>query len=56
MILYMNRKALKNIMKSNYPKLCEIVTSENQPSLFKQGYKANNDGTFSPLPLSEMQP
>ena len=36
--------------------VCEIIVDENQESLFKQGYKSNNDGTFSPQPLSEMHP
>ena len=38
------------------PVVCEIVTSEDQNVLFKQKYKDNGDGTFSPLPLSEMDP
>ena len=44
------------LLKFNGPVICEVVTDEDVSELFKQGYKANNDGTFSPLPLSEMQP
>ena len=29
---------------------------EDQPALFKQGYKRNNDGSFAPSDLSEMYP
>jgi len=36
--------------------VCELIVDENQDSLFKQGYKENKDGTFSPQPLSEMYP
>ena len=38
------------------PVICEVVTDEDVSELFKQGYKANDDGSFSPLPLSEMKP
>jgi acetolactate synthase-1/2/3 large subunit len=38
------------------PVICEVVTNEDQEVLFKQGYKANEDGTFSPQNLSEMYP
>ena len=44
---------LKNI---NSPTVCELITSENQESLFKQGYKKNADGTFMPMTLEEMHP
>lgn len=44
------------LLKFSGPVICEVVTDEDVSELFKQGYKANNDGTFSPLPLSEMQP
>lgn len=36
------------------PLICEVVVSEHQNVLFKQGYKANTDGTFSPQPLIDM--
>lgn len=36
------------------PVICEIVVAEDQPVLFKQGYKANHNGTFTPEPLSDM--
>ena len=38
------------------PVICEILTDEDQEVLFKQGYKSNGDGTFSPQNLSEMYP
>jgi len=38
------------------PLICEIITSEEQDSLFKQGYKKNIDNTYSPVDLSEMYP
>ena len=50
------RKNLKKILNFKKPTVCELMVDENQDSLFKQGYKSNNDGTFSPQPLSEMYP
>jgi acetolactate synthase-1/2/3 large subunit len=38
------------------PIIVELITDEFQDVLFSQGYKENNDGTFSPSPLSEMKP
>jgi hypothetical protein len=32
------------------------LVDENQEVLFKQAYKTNSNGTFSPQPLSEMLP
>ena len=51
-----SKKALKTIIKSKYPTVCEIVTSENQSSLFKQGYKKVEKGKFVPQNLEEMHP
>ncbi len=50
------QKNLKKILNLKKPTVCELIVDENQDSLFKQGYKSNNDGTFSPQPLSEMYP
>ena len=36
--------------------LVEVITSDNQPVLFKQKYNKNKDGTFSPNNLSQMAP
>jgi acetolactate synthase-1/2/3 large subunit len=47
-------RVLAFIAKSSGPLICEVVVSENQPVLFKQGYKALANKTFEPLPLSEM--
>ncbi len=46
----------KKLLSFKGPMVCEVMVDENQESLFKQGYKTNNDGTFSPQPLSEMHP
>ncbi|MDC0059762.1 thiamine pyrophosphate-binding protein [Pelagibacteraceae bacterium] len=50
------QKAINFIKKTRTPSVCEVFVDENQSSLFKQGYAANKDGTFSPQPLSEMYP
>ena len=51
---YQNKK--KEILKIKKPTVIEVFTSPEQESLFKQGYKDNNDGTFSPMNLNEMYP
>jgi acetolactate synthase-1/2/3 large subunit len=38
------------------PIIIDLIVDENQPALFKQGYKQNNDGSFAPSDLSEMYP
>lgn len=47
---------LNTLTNVKHPTVCEIITSENQESLFKQGYKKNLDGTFAPMTLEEMHP
>ena len=47
---------MKPIFENFNKSITGKVRSENQDSLFKQGYKENKDGTFSPQPLSEMYP
>ena len=47
-------KAIKQISECELPLVCELVVSDNSKELFTQGYRDNQDGTFSPLPLSEM--
>ena len=47
---------ISKLLNSDGPVICEVVVDEDVQELFKQGYKSNEDGTFSPLPLSEMQP
>jgi acetolactate synthase-1/2/3 large subunit len=42
------------LINTSGPVICEVVVDENQEMLFKQGYQANGDGTFSPQPLFEM--
>jgi acetolactate synthase-1/2/3 large subunit len=50
------KSAINYILKNQTPKVCEIIADEEQSSLFKQGYKSNPNGTFTPQPLSEMHP
>jgi acetolactate synthase I/II/III large subunit len=50
------KSKLKKIFGHNGPVLCEVFTSEDQNSLFKQGYKKEEKGLFKPQPLSEMYP
>jgi acetolactate synthase I/II/III large subunit len=46
-----------NKLKSiNEPIVCEIITSENQPVLFKQKYNKNGPVNFIPQSLSDMEP
>ena len=49
-------KTIKKLIKIKGPVICELITLEDQPSLFKQGYKKNLNGFFEPQPLSEMFP
>ncbi len=50
------KKNIRKILKINGPVLCELFTDEDQPSLFKQGYKKNENNKFEPQSLSEMYP
>jgi len=47
---------IDKLLNSDGPVICEVVVDEDVQELFKQGYKSNEDGTFSPLSLNEMQP
>ena len=47
---------LKKVFNRKGPVLCEVMTSQNQNSLFKQGYRKEKNGLFKPQPLSEMYP
>ena len=49
-------KEIKKIVKIKGPLICELFTNPDSQSLFKQGYRTNKDGTFSPMELSEMYP
>ncbi len=51
-----SKRAIKILKKTKKPVICEVITDENQPSLFKQGYKEVSKGIFEPQPLSEMFP
>ena len=50
------KKKINKILKTKGPVLCELFTDEDQPSLFRQGYKKNENNKFEPQPLSEMYP
>jgi acetolactate synthase-1/2/3 large subunit len=47
---------IKKSSKIKGPLICEIITSDEQDSLFKQGYKKNINNTYTPVDLSEMYP
>ena len=49
-------KIIRDLRNIKGPIVCELFTNPNSQSLFKQGYKTNKDGTFSPMELSEMYP
>tara|TARA_Y100001958_G_C21245091_1_gene574560 strand:+ start:1209 stop:2942 length:1734 start_codon:yes stop_codon:yes gene_type:complete len=49
-------KIIKKLSNDKGPVVCELFSNPNSQSLFKQGYKTNKDGTFSPMELSEMYP
>lgn len=49
-------KAINFILNNKAPKVCEIITEQNQSSLFKQGYKKIGKGKFQPQTLEEMHP
>ena len=45
---------IENLIGTEGPIICEVLVDENQDVLFKQGYKNNGDGTYSPQDLSDM--
>jgi len=47
---------VEKLFSKTGPVICEVVVDEDQEALFKQGYRANSDGTFSLQPLMEMAP
>jgi acetolactate synthase-1/2/3 large subunit len=49
-------ETIKKINKINGPIVCELFTDPDSQSLFKQGYKRIENGTFVPMDLSEMFP
>ena len=49
-------KTLSILKRNKGPIICEIITDENQASLFKQGYKKNSNGLYEPQSLHEMFP
>lgn len=49
-------KFIKKSSTIKGPLICEVITSEDQDSLFKQAYKKNIDNTYSPTSLDEMYP
>lgn len=51
-----SKNFLNKIKKNQGPLIVDLVVDENQSTLFKQGYKQNSNGSFSPMDLSEMFP
>ena len=49
-------KFIKKSSTIKGPLICEVITSEDQDSLFKQAYKKNINNTYSPTSLDEMYP
>ena len=47
---------IKKINRTKGPIVCELSTSPNSQSLFKQGYKKLDNGGFAPMDLKEMFP
>ncbi|MBF0613999.1 MAG: thiamine pyrophosphate-binding protein [Magnetococcales bacterium] len=47
-------KTISLLAQTDGPMICEVVVDEEQDVLFKQNYKANDDGTFSPQSLADM--
>lgn len=47
---------IKQLLSRSGPEIIELIVDRCQENLFKQGYKTNQDGTFSPMPLEEMYP
>lgn len=52
----MNISIQRLLQEITGPIIVELITDESQDVMFSQGYKENNDGSFSPSPLSEMKP
>ena len=47
---------IDEVLASDGPAICEVVVPEDQDPIFKQGFKRNDNGTFSPMALGEMWP
>jgi len=50
------RKVITDVLKVKGPAICEVVVPDDQEMLFKQGFRRNANGTFSPVALGEMWP
>ena len=50
------KKTIKKVNKMKGPIVCELFTDPDSKSLFKQGYKKIENGTYAPMDLSEMFP
>lgn len=51
-----DRKTIEKLLNIKKHTVCEVKVGSNPDVLFKQKYKDNKDGTFSPVPLSDMWP
>ncbi len=49
-------ETIGKVLASDGPAVCEVVVQRDQEMLFKQGYRRNRDGSFSPMSLEEMWP
>jgi acetolactate synthase-1/2/3 large subunit len=48
-------EVIDSVLSANGPVICEVIVDPEQEVLFRQAYAANNDGTFTPQPLSLMR-
>lgn len=51
-----NSKVINKLLNIKRHTICEVMVGSNPDVLFKQKYVSNKNGTFSPLPLSDMWP
>ena len=49
------KEIVQKLTQQKGPVICEVLVEEDVKELFSQGYSANDDGTFTPLPLYEMR-
>ena len=50
------QQAIKNVLETSGPVLCEVFVSRDQEINPTQGFKKMSDGTFKALPLEDMAP
>ena len=47
---------VSNVLGADGPVLCEVIVPKDMPVIPTQGFKENEDGTFSARPLEDMNP